>query len=242
MASASDIQRELLRLVRTTAAEPVAQADAGALLRIDAQRSGIADPAVSPQQDGGPSPVDELVKELDSLKRQMSASEESARRQSEELAKYARAITESGGGQANRNVGAVAEDVVSAFRGAGGLGVLGSPLVGLISRLFRRRDSEAPPALPVYSEPAPVREDLALPGYGGASGLVPVSYRGDGLPRPAAAVSQPGASGTAPAGNVTIQVQTMDSRSFLDNSDQIARAVREAMLNSHSLNDVIGEM
>jgi hypothetical protein len=34
----------------------------------------------------------------------------------------------------------------------------------------------------------------------------------------------------------------MDSRSFADHSDEIARAVREAMLRSHSLNDVIAEI
>jgi hypothetical protein len=38
-----------------------------------------------------------------------------------------------------------------------------------------------------------------------------------------------------------VQVQAMDSRSFLDHSDEIARAVREAMLNAHALNDVVNE-
>jgi len=41
---------------------------------------------------------------------------------------------------------------------------------------------------------------------------------------------------------VTVQVQAMDSRSFLDHSAEIARAVREAMLNMHSLNDVVSEL
>ncbi len=31
----------------------------------------------------------------------------------------------------------------------------------------------------------------------------------------------------------------MDSRSFLDHSDDIAQAVRQAMLNMNSLNDVV---
>jgi hypothetical protein len=34
----------------------------------------------------------------------------------------------------------------------------------------------------------------------------------------------------------------MDSRSFLDHSDDIARAVRDAMLRSHSLNDIVSEI
>jgi len=42
--------------------------------------------------------------------------------------------------------------------------------------------------------------------------------------------------------NITFQVQALDSRSFLEHSDEIARAVREAMLNSHALNDVVSEL
>jgi hypothetical protein len=41
---------------------------------------------------------------------------------------------------------------------------------------------------------------------------------------------------------VTVQVSAMDSRSFLDHSDEIARAVRQAMHHSHGLNDVVGEL
>ena len=44
----------------------------------------------------------------------------------------------------------------------------------------------------------------------------------------------------APA--VTVQVQAMDSRSFLDHSNEIARAVREAILNSHALGSVVSEL
>jgi hypothetical protein len=41
--------------------------------------------------------------------------------------------------------------------------------------------------------------------------------------------------------NITVQVQAMDSRSFMDHSGDIARAVRQAMLESSVLNDVIRE-
>lgn len=41
---------------------------------------------------------------------------------------------------------------------------------------------------------------------------------------------------------VTVQVQAMDSRSFLEHSDEIARAVREAILNSHAINDAVQEL
>jgi hypothetical protein len=34
----------------------------------------------------------------------------------------------------------------------------------------------------------------------------------------------------------------MDSQSFLDHSDEIAKAVQQALLGSHSLNDVISDL
>jgi hypothetical protein len=51
---------------------------------------------------------------------------------------------------------------------------------------------------------------------------------------------RPGAARSAT--QIHINVQAMDSRSFLDHSDDIARAVREAMLNMHALNDVLNEI
>jgi hypothetical protein len=45
----------------------------------------------------------------------------------------------------------------------------------------------------------------------------------------------------APA-QITVQVQAMDSQSFLDHSNDIALAVRRAMLESTVLNDVIREV
>jgi len=42
--------------------------------------------------------------------------------------------------------------------------------------------------------------------------------------------------------HVTVQVQAMDSRSFLEHSEDIARAVRTAVLHSHALNDVLNEL
>ena len=49
-------------------------------------------------------------------------------------------------------------------------------------------------------------------------------------------------SGGGAATQITVQVQAMDSRSFLDHSEEIAQAVRQAMLNSHGINDVITEL
>ena len=49
-------------------------------------------------------------------------------------------------------------------------------------------------------------------------------------------------SGQGSSGQITVQVQAMDSQSFLDHSDDIAQAVRQAMLQSSVLNDVIREV
>lgn len=50
------------------------------------------------------------------------------------------------------------------------------------------------------------------------------------------------AASTASTPSIQIQVNAMDSRSFMDHSDEIAQAVRAAMLRSHALNDVVSEI
>ena len=65
------------------------------------------------------------------------------------------------------------------------------------------------------------------------AGAFGVDTAAGGLPR-----AQPAASAT----QITVQVQAMDSQSFLDHSDDIAMAVRQAMLESTTLNDVIREV
>jgi hypothetical protein len=48
------------------------------------------------------------------------------------------------------------------------------------------------------------------------------------------------ASGAAP--QITVNVQAMDARSFMDRSNDIALAVRDAMLNLNAINDVVNEL
>ncbi len=64
-------------------------------------------------------------------------------------------------------------------------------------------------------------------------GVFAVDNADGGLPRPAPA---------SPPTQITVQVQAMDSRSFLDHSNDIALAVRQAMLETSVLNDVIREV
>jgi hypothetical protein len=80
--------------------------------------------------------------------------------------------------------------------------------------------------------PAPVQSQAGL--TASAPGQVsPVSYGATGQPR---------AQSAGGSAQVTIQVNAMDSQSFIDHSDDIANAVKQAILNSNSLNDVISAL
>ena len=51
-----------------------------------------------------------------------------------------------------------------------------------------------------------------------------------------------GTTATQQTQSILVQVQAMDSQSFMDHSNDIAQAVRNAMLNLHSVNDVIADL
>ncbi len=112
----------------------------------------------------------------------------------------------------------------------GGLGL--APLVSGLAGLFGGGgDSSAPAALPTYMAPLPINIDAGFSeGGGGAYG---VDSAQGGAPR---------AMTSSPSSQVTVQVQAMDSSSFLDHSQDIALAVRQAMLQSTVLNDVIRDV
>jgi hypothetical protein len=117
----------------------------------------------------------------------------------------------------------------------GGLLGLSPILSGLVS-LFGSGGSHTPP---------PLVQTFLPPS---------ISFQGTNVPGPqttAADFNQSGGaraigggSSTPPqaAPQITVNVQAMDSRSFMDHSQDIAQAVREAMLNMHALNDVISDL
>ena len=49
-------------------------------------------------------------------------------------------------------------------------------------------------------------------------------------------------NGSGAASQITVNVQAMDARSFMDRSSDIALAVRDAMLNLNAINDVVNEL
>lgn len=129
-----------------------------------------------------------------------------------------------------------------------------APLVSGLAGLFGGSDTPAPAPLVKYAMPAAVD----FQGAETASGTSGFDYDQSGMPRayrpgpPAAspatfpATSQAAdgtsASAAAPAPQITVNVQAMDARSFLDRSNDIALAVRDAMLNMNAINDVVNEL
>ncbi|SPF33179.1 conserved hypothetical protein [Candidatus Sulfopaludibacter sp. SbA4] len=137
-----------------------------------------------------------------------------------------------------------------------GLGLV--PLIGGLLGLFGGGDSTTP-ALEKYTMPA----HLGYEGADTGSGIGASDFDQMGNPRTYASASggdtSSGSNGgstssgsasggsssgasSAPAPQITVNVQAMDARSFLDRSSDIAAAVRDAMLNSNAINDVVNEL
>lgn len=114
-----------------------------------------------------------------------------------------------------------------------------SPLISGLVGLFGGGKKEEPPPVVRYSSPKPIRLQTGLTG-GGTTPIAEVASDDDGQPRAAGSAAGLGPAYFGPP--ITIQVQAMDSRSFLNHSEEIARAVREALLNAHSLSEVISEL
>jgi hypothetical protein len=154
------------------------------------------------------------------------------------LMQQSAAAARAGASTEGSGAGSAASSVLDAIGGVlggglgGGLG-LSSMISGLTS-LFGGGDSaSAPPELTPYVRPLPIHLEAGFSDANGGSAFGVDAAQG-GMPR---AVT----GGAAPA-QVTIQVQALDSQSFLDHSHDIAMAVRQAMLETTVLNDVIREV
>jgi hypothetical protein len=115
-----------------------------------------------------------------------------------------------------------------------GLGLV--PLGLKIAGLFRGGGDEEPAGPAAFLPPPSLALEVA-----NAQGILP------GLPR----VDRGQGGQLRSAGpertvvvqpQVTVNVSAMDSRSFMDRSEDIARAVRDAMLHMHPVNDFISEL
>jgi len=111
-----------------------------------------------------------------------------------------------------------------------GQGSILTPIISGVMKLFGGGQTSSQPAFAPFIMPPSMQLETAVNNSVTPAGQTsPVTSNG-------------GAPPAAPAPHVQIQVNAIDSRSFLDHSDAIAEAVRQALLNSHSLGDVIAGM
>jgi hypothetical protein len=168
-----------------------------------------------------------LSEQMTSLVMQITALNTAQQTQVNAIQDNTQAVTQNTAtkGTTGSSVGSTIGGIASSVLG-GGLSL--SPLVSGLMSLFGGGSQQVSAPTP-FTLPAPVQYQAGL--TGGASGQIgPVSYGQTGQARPENQNSSP---------QVTIQVNAMDSQSFLDHSDDIANAVKAAILNSNSLNDVI---
>jgi len=173
----------------------------------------------------------QLTEQLTTITQQLTQLQTVNQTQIDTLTANTQAVTQNtstkgtGGGSTAGSVGSTIESVL-------GFGLGLSPLIsGLVSLFGGGGSSQAAPLVP-YVAPLPVNANAGI--SGSTSGAFGVDTADGGLPRPA----------PAPSSNtqITVQVQALDSQSFLDHSNDIAQAVRQAMLTSTTLNDVIREV
>lgn len=179
-----------------------------------------------------------LVNDLAAGARSNEAQATAVSQNTQALLQNTAAQTSSGGGSTAASIG---KGVASYYTS----GLTLSPLLSGLLKLFGGGggDKKEQPPLVKYSWPPSIQFEGTLYRSGAPAGtsfeaVTAASQTGAGWLEPGGPQESPRASGP----QITVQVQAIDSRSFLDHRDEIAQAVREAMLNSHSLNDVVNEL
>ncbi len=131
-----------------------------------------------------------------------------------------------------------------------GLGII--PLIGGLVGLFDGGGGSTQQPLTRYAMPDPVN----FQGAETSDGIVAADTGLTGMPRAvsggggsvgsgggtAVTSGGGGAGGMGGGSQITVQVQAMDARSFMDRSSDIAAAVRDAMLNLNPVNDVVSSL
>ena len=191
---------------------------------------GVAGATNSPIADVVQGSNSDVTEQLTSLATQITSLTSVQQEQISALQDNTQAVTQNTTkASSGSSVASTVESAASSFLG-GGLSSLSPLLGGLLSLFGGGGQTLAVPA--PFMLPAPIQSEAGLtssvPGQ-----AEPVSYGATGQAR--------AQSSSAPS-QVTIQVNAMDSQSFLDHSDDIAMAVKQAILNSSSLNDVISDL
>jgi len=163
---------------------------------------------------------DDLSTSLSQAGQQIAQLQSAYQQQASLITANTQAIQGNTSAQSSHSALSAASGVASSL--LGGFGLL-SPLISGIASLFG--GSSTPKPLAIYTPPPPVAVDATL---------------NPSVPNPAAAGS--GSASPASSPQVTVNVNAMDSKSFIDHSDDIANAVREAMLNMHPINGVVASL
>ena len=182
-------------------------------------RKGIPNPptiAVGEASDNG-----DLATSLSQAGQQIAQLQSAYQQQASLITANTQAIQGNTSAQSGHSALSAAGGVASSLLGGGALGLL-SPLISGIASLFGGSSTPAP--LAIYTPPPPVAINATL-----------------NSAAPSAAPSAAGSTQAAPT-QVTVNVNAMDSQSFMDHSDDIANAVREAMLNMHPINGVVASL
>jgi hypothetical protein len=211
---------EMLQQVVTATAGPAASSGlAGTNNSVDSLSSALQ------------GPVKDVTEQVSALAAQISSLSSNQQTLISATQDNTQAVTQntstkgSGGSSFASTVGSIASSLFG-----GGLGL--SPIVSGLLDLFGGGGTQTMTALTPFMLPASVQYNGGLSTGPMGPAVQPVSYGQTGEPR---------TQGTT-APQVTIQVNALDSQSFLDHSDEIAQAVKQAMLSSNSLNDVISDL
>ena|SRR5260370_510072 len=169
--------------------------------------------------------VTDVNKQLGDLKTVQQGQIDTTKENTQALAQNT--VTKSGGSSVLDTIGQGAASLL------GGGSIL-SPILNGILSLFGGGSSPTVAPLTQFQLPRPLQFQGGIDG--GTPGITGVDYGQNGQARPIAPTQTPAAS------QVTVHINAMDSQSFLDHSEDIARAVREAMLHSNSLNDIVADL
>ena len=190
---------------------------------------GLVARASGGSQNGVGQQVSELSKQLNDLKTVQQTQLDTITQNTAALAQNTASRS------AGTSGGTSTTGILSSLLGATGLSPIFSGLLGLFG------GSKAAPLAPLtgFSLPPSIQYAAGVSQTGG--GVQPLDYGQNGQLRPVG--GQGGGSNAAQQPQtVQIQVNAMNSQSFLDHSDDIARAVRQALLQSNSLSDVITDL
>jgi hypothetical protein len=180
-----------------------------------------------------------LTQQLTTITTQLQQLQTVNQTQMETLEANTTALSQNTSAKGSSSGSSTASTIGSTLENVFGLGL--SPLISGLVSLFGGGGSSQPAPLVPYVAPASIQANAGI--SSASSGAFAVDTADGGLPRPVPAPGSGSSSSSSTSSSattqITVQVQALDSQSFLDHSDDIAAAVRQAMLTSTTLNDVI---